>query len=619
MAIKIAGTEVISDDKRILNNESLPDIRPSLLLDFANSKTLDPRITFTRGSTATYYDGVTTAKAEENLAKYSQDWTQSAWAGDSAATANQTTAPDGTSTANLLEVSSSGTFKGKYQNISTPPSTVYTASVYVKKSNYDYIRFNLDAQSGNTFVTTITRMDFNLSTGTVIGTPLGTTSITDVGNGWYKLTISGTTPSSGADRIRFWVFFANSSGNPNDTIPSGSELYIWGAQVEQRSSATAYTPTTDSPIVKYQPVLQTAASGEARFDHDPVTGESKGLLIEEARTNLMPSSESTSYGFQYATITGFSIAPDGSNTAIKATPTTFSTADHYIHATTISASTNTTYTMSQFVKKGSYQYHFLRSVFANGNYDLRTVFDLDNGTITDQPNDIDDASITDIGNGWYRVSATYTTPATLPNPSLLFRFHIGATSPYAGNGYDYTLCWGAQVEVGSFPTSYIPTAGSTVTRAAEQANITGDDFSSFFSPQEGTIYASYEKQAIYPIDSRFLLFTDTLNSFSNNVIMLRGNDVPANDQLQITSNGTSIVQYGISNEVFNIQAAACYSLGDFKFSLNGGTAIGGSGGVLPTGINQMNLRADTCGFWFSKIAYYPKRLPNATLQAMTEA
>ena len=73
MAIKVSGTEVISDDKRILNNESLPDIRPSLLLDFANSKTLDPRITFTRGSTATYWDGKTTAKAEENLLIRSQE------------------------------------------------------------------------------------------------------------------------------------------------------------------------------------------------------------------------------------------------------------------------------------------------------------------------------------------------------------------------------------------------------------------------------------------------------------------------------------------------------------------------------------------------------------------
>ena len=84
-----------------------PSIQPSLNLDFANAKTLDPRITFTRSTTGTYYDGKTVAKAEENLATYSEDFTQVAsWgATDTSVSGNTTTAPNGTSTADTLTAS----------------------------------------------------------------------------------------------------------------------------------------------------------------------------------------------------------------------------------------------------------------------------------------------------------------------------------------------------------------------------------------------------------------------------------------------------------------------------------------------------------------------------------
>jgi len=87
----------------IIFTGSRHSIRPSLNLDFANSKALDPRITFSRTSNATYYDGYTTVKAEENLVKYSQDFNNAYWLKEAATvTANSTSAPDGTTTAELL-------------------------------------------------------------------------------------------------------------------------------------------------------------------------------------------------------------------------------------------------------------------------------------------------------------------------------------------------------------------------------------------------------------------------------------------------------------------------------------------------------------------------------------
>ena len=118
----------------------LPDIRPSLLLDFANSKTLDPRITFTRGSTATYYDGVTTAKAEENLQPYSQEFDNGDWQkNNSSVSANSIAAPDGTTTADTITADGGSALSHGISTTggtSTISSAVATVSVYAKKGSH---------------------------------------------------------------------------------------------------------------------------------------------------------------------------------------------------------------------------------------------------------------------------------------------------------------------------------------------------------------------------------------------------------------------------------------------------------------------------------------------------
>jgi len=84
-------------------SQNFPALKPSLLLDFANTKKLDSRVTFARASEGRYYDGQTVAKAEENLLQYSQEFDNAYWTKSATTvTANATAAPDGTTTAEQI-------------------------------------------------------------------------------------------------------------------------------------------------------------------------------------------------------------------------------------------------------------------------------------------------------------------------------------------------------------------------------------------------------------------------------------------------------------------------------------------------------------------------------------
>jgi len=611
------------------NTADLPDIRPSLLLDFANSKTLDPRITFTRGSTATYWDGKTTAKAEENLITYSQNTTLSPWAGSgTTSTANTTTAPDGTTTANTIEI----TTEGPYRNVAQSPvglaSTAYTASVYLKKSNWDYVRVNMQSRtSGNGYIDTISARTINLSDGTTVGTDEGTPTTTDVGNGWYRVTFSGTSAGT-AQTIFVDASFADSTGNgaPATNIASGSEFFIWGFQLEQRSSATAYTATTSSPIVKYQPVLQTAASGEARFDHDPFTGESKGLLIEEARTNLLTQSGDLS-NFSTSNsslITAAVVAPDGTLSGNKIQENTTASISHSM-VTFPPMSASTTYTLSLFAKKAERDYLALN--IYSGSTSYWTWYNLSNGTVGTATNS-PPTSMEDVGNGWYRCSITVTTASTgTPNIAVYSCAQNGSLS-YDGDGYSGIYVWGAQVEVGSFPTSYIPTSGSTVTRAVDTAEILEATMLNYINTIEGT----FQVDAIYDPDNTKAAFAASIGKDNNNYLGVgysnspsgyyqptHGGDInsgvsPLNGKNRIAiswegTSGTVPVYYAMNGEISSVDN------GDGGITFLAATP---DDIKLTIGYGTFNAVSRKCAH-ISKVALYPKALSSATLQAMTEA
>ena len=575
----------------IRNN--FPDSRPSLVIDFAESKNLDSRITFTRNGTASYYDGKTTAKAEENLATYSQNGTQ--WGTGYGGTIISTTelAPDGTNTA--VRVRPTIQYSGvRTANTAWPPNVPVTGSAWVK------------VDSGTQAMT------FGLNGGG-LGSNFTATSA------WQRFsTIPYTNPVAFSD----YMFVHNFA-------TSGLvDFIVWGLQVEQRSTSTAYQATTTAPITNYLPVLQTAATNVARFDHDPITGESLGLMIEGTRTNLFTNSNNfSSSTWVYQTNTSTSapigtanatVSPDGGNNAWKISIDAGAGTFYSVFRGVGTISTTSFYTYSMYMKAAETTVSGF-TIFGNG-YNNSVNFNLSNGTVTSvsfpDPNfTATNYSMVAVGGGWYRGSITWAHTTATIGFQAKFGWGSGVV-PYQG-----IYVWGAQLEVGANLTSYIPTTAATVTRSADVAVMTGTNFSSWYNAEEGTIYGMAKSSNLGANCFPGIATIDDGTNQNGNILGYMVNSLGG---VITVVDGVRQHEMYPSVSTHPRKGVLAYKANDFATSYNGGAVATDTSGSVPTNVDRMRLGHDYLAAstgeldgTISKIIYYPKRLTNAQLQALT--
>lgn len=585
---------------------NFPSIKPSLLLDFANTKALDPRITFTRSTTATYYDGVTTAKAEENLLLQSQTFISGDWVKTNASvTANTGTAPDGTTTASTLTAAAGSSVKILSQGPTPIASSAYTMSFFLKAGTHNFVQL-INAGDAQAFA------NFDVSTGTVgtAGTKT-TASAVSIGSGWYRCVVTFDATSTLSAAFRLYMVASNTAAWAPTFNATGSEtVQVWGAQLEQRSSVTAYTPTTTQAITNYIPALQTAAAGVARFDHNPITDESLGLLIEEQRTNLLVRSQefnNASWVSNGGSVTANTVvAPDGTLTGSYLTRSTSIQDGCY---QTLPGGTSGVVAASVFVKQvsASDSYIWIYDATAVASR-LEVAITWSSGTPSVVATVGTVAAPVSVGNGWWRISAT-STALTGANVNRFYLFPARAGS---SNGQQ-TAFWGAQVEAGSFATSYIPTVAATVTRNADAASMTGTNFSSWYNAGEGTLYIEAQR-------------TNTLSAGNFAAEIVGGSS-----SLRFRTGGTTVsfqsVVAGSTQADLNLgtatigtlfKAAAAYRTNDFAGSLNAATVVTDSSGTTESAMSSLtfNNNSIVCQI-VRKFAYYPIRVTNANLQALT--
>ena len=399
------------------------------------------------------------AAQEQNLLRYSEMLDQSGgglnWGLQKVnVTANAGTDPLGGSTAELvLENSASGSHICKSPDFDVTAGKIYTASCYVKL-HAGSREFRLAFSSGAGGFSFAFAQFFLTNDTCVLTSGDTTSSIENVGSGWFRVSLQSeaATESVKTGQVNFQFV---SSGSTNYQGDGTSGFFIWGTQVEVGSTASTYHRTEGAPYY-----------GEGATP--------KGLLIEESRTNLITDSESHTYldgDILVAQTANSGLAPDGTNTAI-AFMETAGTGNH-VSRKAVTIADNQNIIFSFFAKANGRTSGQIEFFDAGGAF---AFFDLASGTINSatvySSATNGSSSIEDYGNGWFRVSLGLTTVSGDTSGTVQVRVtNAAGQNSYAGDATKGLFIWGLQLEQGSFPTSYIKTTGSTVTRNADVATM----------------------------------------------------------------------------------------------------------------------------------------------------
>jgi hypothetical protein len=329
-----------------------------------------------------------------------------------------------------------------------------------------------------------------------------------------------------------------------------------------------------------------------RFDHNPTTGESLGLLVEEQRTNLLLRSEEFDNASwnppdpSIATVTpNAQTAPNGTLTAdtfatVSGTPAIFQA---------VACLASTAYTWSFYVKLGTMaaaDFRFAVRDDTNGAFIAADIA----------------PSITPVTTEWRRVTYTFTTPVGC----VLVRPYLYRFSPAT---YGTTVhLWGAQLEAGAFATSYIPTTTAAATRSADVASITGANFSSWYLQGTGSIFMKY-------------ILQNTTAAYS-----ARFDNGSANDSVQFIANAnganinvSGVAQYSRTSIPFAVNQirvqCLAYELNNVNSVFDGMLGVNDSLATIPT-VNQLVFVGHVGPI--ARLTYWPQRLPNSTLVALTQ-
>jgi hypothetical protein len=569
---------------------------PSLDLRFAENKSLvdattgQNLVTFTRASSGTYVDsqGVI-QRATTNLLLRSEEFNDASWTKQSSVSvsANTVIAPNGTLTADTVTADSG---LGIFQTITSVIGVNYSNSIYVKAGTATSIMFRDDTGAGRHIV-------FNPSTGVITSTSGTFVSFGSqaVGDGWY----------------RYWIVYAADTTSvrgivrPN-SAGSAQTFAVWGAQLEQSSTVGEYIPTTST------------INSAPRFHHDPTTGESLGLLVEEQRTNLLLYSECnsnwTTAGFGTATYNlGLSALGVFSGVSVGSLGQVW----HTLYRAGINLTASTVYAFTLFYRAGTSGR--CRLVFRNNTTATETIINGAAGSLS--VNGALAGSATVLSQYLCSDGLTYVVTGTFtPNgTSADHWFRIGPDSATSGQT---VIALGGQLEAGAFPTSYIPTTTATVTRSADVASITGSNFSSWYRQDEGTVFTDCTINYTVPGTS-FPVAASFNDGTSNNRIQ-NGFLTSSLAGFEVSTGGaTQVGIYPNASNVLTRRLATGFRANDFAVSVNGGAINIDTSGTVPT-VDRLRF-GDKTGSptnnlfgTIRRLTYWPQRLSNTTLQQITQ-
>jgi len=532
-------------------------------------------LSFTRSSNGTRINSaglveVTPWNLLQESETFISGWTN---ASGSSVTANTTTAPNGTTTADTFSVATIN-YSTLYRGISLSLG-IYTQSIYAKKGTKNWL-YILDLNGASA------RAWFDLDTG-VVGTVASgfTATIESVGNGWYRCVLTQNTNNTPV-YFQFGLSDADNTTQPSST----GTAFIWGAQVNIGATAKPYFPTTDRLNVP-------------RLTYQNGGGGCPSLLLEKQSTNLALQSQSFTSPWAIASDAGtnpvitqnYGISPDGTQNAVRIqlARTNINSSYSQVYQYPINITSGQPYTWSVYLKSLS------------GTPTISIIGDFGRPPVT-------------LTSEWVR----YTGTATAGSSQTQLEIAILGSNYATGNSLtaDF-LAWGYQFEASSYPTSYIPTTSASATRVADACSKTGissligTDFTIFFDGIE-SIGGEY---------SRYIVLKGTGGAYVN-YIALEGapnNTISAN----VNSGGGASVFSSISGSFTNgqrIKMALRCKNNDFAFYINGALIGSQASGSVPTTADlYLGYYVDYTDNYnkVNQVAIFNTGLSNADLIALT--
>jgi hypothetical protein len=445
----------------------------------------------------------------------------------------------------------------------------------------------------------------------------------------YKVSVD-VTISSGLG-----LKFQDGANNENIGFATTSGTYVFyftGTSsadfvIGRRTSGTAFNSSVNNVSIKEIQVDVPRID----FTDDP-TGH---LLLEPQSTNLVLNSNdltNNTWSKYNATASSSTIInPKGTSGASLYTCDNYTGNNQYFRINPNTTYSNDVgYNYSMFVKYNTFQFCKLTYVNFTAQEHFTAVFDVINGTVTannsgGSPQNTS-ANIQDFGNGWFRISISAAITSSAFN-AMNFEFNkvpSGTPTFTANNGRtdqttttnDKIYVYGAQLEQKSYPTSYIPTSGSAVTRNQELCNNSGtvNDFNS----EEGVLYAEIAALA-NDLTFREIALSDGTRS---NTVELKFTNNSNEMQVVVRANGgvqsaRSTSAYTITN--FN-KIAFKYKLNNFSFWVNGVNIATDPNGNTPIGLSELSFNDGFGDNFFGKtknVKAFKRALTDAELYLLT--